>query len=256
MTRKDLLNQLNMAIRIFQQQITCENAIKDIRNQYKYERKTKNIGCLGWLIMVNMFFLIVVAGVGWLFLNFITEQSENGEMIYDEDIQKLVDELREIAITTDFLKRVWIFLVAFTVLLRIGIAIYHFFHNKTILRKNAEIRKYNAAVDFEVQKKKMELEQIIELRKRRVDTWYPDGYMSLSAARYFYLVLQNGQADSLKEAMYLYDEAVHRQRMEEMQDEMLAEEKKQTLLKTVETAALTSMAASMAKKVKNDKMGS
>lgn len=256
MTRRDLLNQLNLAIEIFQKQTACENAIKKKENKYKYEGKTKNIGCLGRLMMAKMIFLTIVTGIGWFFLKFITEQSEKGKMIYNKDMQKLAEELGEMAVTADFFKRAFIVLTVFTALLRMGIALYHFFHNKTILRRNIEIRKYNATVNSEVQKKKMELEQIIELRKRRVDTWYPSGYMSLSAAKYFYFVIENGKADSLKEAMYLYDETAHQQRMEEMQKEMLAEERKQTLLKNVETTALTSMAASIAKKAENDKVGS
>ncbi|MDR2022098.1 MAG: hypothetical protein LBQ71_02325 [Hungatella sp.] len=57
--------------------------------------------------------------------------------------------------------------------------------------------------------------------KKEIISIIPEQYRYPLAAKYFVEVLENGRADSLKEAMNLYEEQLHRWKMESKMDRML-----------------------------------
>lgn len=90
---------------------------------------------------------------------------------------------------------------------------------------NAQIESDNAnAMEAAVQNNKNvaenlnavahELEAIRVQWASEIKPWWPPHYQSLDAARFFLKVVANYQADSLKEAVNLYEEHLHRNRME------------------------------------------
>ena len=64
------------------------------------------------------------------------------------------------------------------------------------------------------------LQQILDVYDQEVRPWLPDEYSSSSTTLTLLRFLQSGRADSLKEAMNLYEEIEHRRRMEEGQQRM------------------------------------
>ena len=76
------------------------------------------------------------------------------------------------------------------------------------------------------------IQQIKEVQKQYTDEisgWYPCDYCYIEAAEFFLNAVKNSRADSIKEAVNLYEETNHRQRLEENQQQMLQQQKKNLL---------------------------
>lgn len=95
-----------------------------------------------------------------------------------------------------------------------------------------------------IQQKKDELEALVNSEQAAilVET-IPEDYASVDAVSSFILYIKNQRADSLKEAINLYEEELHRQQMIEMQQEQLATLETSVQLSQAQYAAQQQMLA-------------
>lgn len=110
------------------------------------------------------------------------------------------------------------------------------FEKKLIPSKEQAKQKY----DEEIEQYK---EQYLEYYKKvypMLSKWLPEDYWYLTAVQSITTYFKNNRADSLKEALNLYEEEMYRLRMENMQENILRENEKQTAL-----AALTAFSTSI-----------
>ena len=85
--------------------------------------------------------------------------------------------------------------------------------NKKIEAKNNEIRLRNAQLqeqyDVTVQRIKQQRQKLNQL----ITGWYPKDYCSLEAVNFFIGAISNYKADHMKEAVIMFDDSQHKQKM-------------------------------------------
>lgn len=109
--------------------------------------------------------------------------------------------------------------------------------NKYIDKKNESIKK---KIEQNKEKLQVALEQREQLLQRMeqvqmeynqyVAPWYPAEYSYLSVAQFLYNVVRNGRADSMKEALNLYENWKHQQEMEKGIKNLLQGQMMQTIM--------------------------
>ena len=87
--------------------------------------------------------------------------------------------------------------------------------NKTIEQRNAERRKKISALESE-------LDPIYIRWDKEASSWYPEDYKTLEAVEFFIKKLKNYQAETKAEVINLYDEYSHRENLENLQQEAIA----------------------------------
>lgn len=87
--------------------------------------------------------------------------------------------------------------------------------NKTIEQRNAERRKKISALESE-------LDPIYIRWDKEASSWYPEDYKTLVAVEFFIKKLKNYQAETKAEVINLYDEYLHRENLENLQQEAIA----------------------------------
>lgn len=87
--------------------------------------------------------------------------------------------------------------------------------NKTIEQRNAERRKKISALESE-------LDPIYIRWDKEASSWYPEDYKTLEAVEFFIKKLKNYQAETKAEVINLYDEYLHRENLENLQQEAIA----------------------------------
>lgn len=96
-----------------------------------------------------------------------------------------------------------------------------------------------------------QLEQIFAAYNQEIRPWLPDEYSYSQATSYMLGVIRNGRADSLKEAMNLFETAMHQRRMEAGQQQIIQNQFLQTAIMQSEMSALREEIASMPPPVTN-----
>lgn len=86
--------------------------------------------------------------------------------------------------------------------------------NKTIEQRNAERRKKISALESE-------LDPIHIRWDKEASSWYPEDYKTLDAVEFFIKKLKNYQAETKAEVINLYDEYLHRENLENLQQEAI-----------------------------------
>lgn len=86
--------------------------------------------------------------------------------------------------------------------------------NKTIEQRNAERRKKISALESE-------LDPIYIRWDKEASSWYPEDYKTLEAVEFFIKKLKNYQAETKAEVINLYDEHLHRENLENLQQEAI-----------------------------------
>lgn len=115
-----------------------------------------------------------------------------------------------------------------------------------LIRKisNKQIDKKNESIKKKIEQNKEELQGALEQGERLlqrmeqvqmeynqyVAPWYPAEYSYLSVAEYLYDVVRNGRADSMKEALNLYENWKHQQEMEKGMNNLLQGQMMQTIM--------------------------
>lgn len=95
--------------------------------------------------------------------------------------------------------------------------------NEKIDNENEEIKKQEQAVLNDLQQVQAEYGE-------RVGTWYPENYCSVDAVEFFYNAVKNYRADNIKEAINLYETALHQRRVEDNQQQAIKQQKLNNLL--------------------------
>ena len=103
--------------------------------------------------------------------------------------------------------------------------------NKSIDKKNINIKQENIKINetnaYTRECEEALIQQIKEVQQQYTDEisgWYPCDYCYIEAAEFFLNAVKNSRADSIKEAVNLYEETNHRQRLEENQQQMLQQQ--------------------------------
>lgn len=86
--------------------------------------------------------------------------------------------------------------------------------NKTIEQRNTERRKKISALESE-------LGPIYTRWDKEASSWYPEDYKTLDAVEFFIKKLKNYQAETKAEVINLYDEHLHRENLENLQQEAI-----------------------------------
>lgn len=91
--------------------------------------------------------------------------------------------------------------------------------NRQIDEENVRIMEYNSGVQKELEAIDGNLRQIQNRYITRIMPWYPEDYCSIDAAEFFLSCFRNFRADSMKEAINLYETTMHQRRLEANQQE-------------------------------------
>lgn len=86
--------------------------------------------------------------------------------------------------------------------------------NKTIEQRNTERRKKISALESE-------LDPIYTRWDKEASSWYPEDYKTLDAVEFFIKKLKNYQAETKAEVINLYDEYLHRENLENLQQKAI-----------------------------------
>lgn len=196
-TREELLNGLNDAVNLLRQFVNDEQQLNKIRNQYR-----KIIPNLNWKKMRIACFIFPV--VFYILYSYITLFVGPGFRVGPYVVV----------------------IVAFY----FGLKSYCKIKNKSIDKENEQIRATNETAKVQEQQVVNEIEQIQQAYHDRVSWWYPGDYCSVDAAEFFYNAIKNYRADSIKEAINLYENTLHQRRMERNQKQAIAQAEKQQKL--------------------------
>lgn len=93
--------------------------------------------------------------------------------------------------------------------------------NKSVDKKNQKIDNDNQIIRDEVEVINSKLREIQLEYQKAVLGWYPPKYCSIDAAEFFLDCIVNYRADTLKEAINLYEQHQHQTRVEQNQQKML-----------------------------------
>lgn len=102
--------------------------------------------------------------------------------------------------------------------------------NEKIDADNQQIMSENEQIKAQEQAVLSDLQQVQTAYRERVGYWYPDNYCSVDAAEFIYNAVKNYRVDNLKEAINLYETALHQKRVEDTQKQALQQQKLNNLL--------------------------
>ena len=208
-TREELLNDLGEAVNIIRQLANIQQRLNTIRNQYRSTIPLRE------LKTINMKKTIVGACVLALF--FLNPEYP------------------------------WIIMLP---LASIPLKIYRTnkknkkieSQNKVTEQQNAQIIANNEQLKMQEQNTLNELQQLQNVYRKRISPWYPIDYCSIDAAEFLYNAINNYRADSLKEAINLYETTLHQQRVENNQKQAL---RQQTLSNLLSAGSLVMQGATL-----------
>lgn len=196
-TREELLNGLGEAINIIRQLAGVQEKLNNVRSSYRNTRPTKRFNLIGivGLIITGFWGLFSLLGfmLGDIFVGI-------GFLLF------LV--LPHYLVFNHFNKKI----------------------NKRINEENKKIVARNEQLKIQEQSILTELQQIQIIYRESIGQWYPENYCSLDAAEFFYNVINNYRADSIKEAINLYETHMHQQRVENNQQQAIKQQKLNNLL--------------------------
>lgn len=102
--------------------------------------------------------------------------------------------------------------------------------NIAVINENQKIAAYNQSIRQEAENINRRLREIQLEYQNTVMTWYPPNYCYIEAVEFFLDCVTNYRADTLKEAINLYEEYLHRERVERNQEAMLKKQDLNNLL--------------------------
>lgn len=97
--------------------------------------------------------------------------------------------------------------------------------NEKIDADNQQMVAENEQVKAQEQSVINDLQKVQVAYRQRVSYWYPDNYCSVDTVEFFHNAVKNYRADSLKEAINLYETALHQRRVEDTQKQALNEQR-------------------------------
>ena len=187
-TREELLNGLNDAVSIIRQLSNIQNRLNQVRGQYKNLKSNKKIGKL----LKGLFVLCVLSC---------------GMMLLQMNIWGLITGIIQVAVGCIVVKFIYKKI------------------NEKIDADNQQIVAENEQVKAKEQAVLNDLQKVQIAYRERVSYWYPDNYCSVDAVEFFHNAVKNYRADSLKEAINLYETVLHQRRVENTQKQALQEQR-------------------------------
>ena len=97
--------------------------------------------------------------------------------------------------------------------------------NVAIDTRNTQKETHNQAISAQIAGVDQQVANVQQQYANEVAAWYPPDYCTIAAAAFFINVVQNHKANSVGEAAVLYDTHLHQQRVEQNQQEMIAQQK-------------------------------
>lgn len=192
-TREDLLNGLSDAASIIKQLADIQTRLRRVRNAYRYTMANKKMGILA-KIVIGLFALEAV----YALIRF--------------NIWGVIISVFEIGV---------IYAV---------VQFYYKMKNKKIDTYNQQVFEHNEHNKIKEQEVLNDLQRIQIAYRERLSSWYPDNYCSVEAAEFFYNAIKNYRADSLKEAINIYETTLHQRRVENNQKKAIEQQKLNNLL--------------------------
>jgi len=107
----------------------------------------------------------------------------------------------------------------------LGIVAGFFIRKYYFKRKNTKIDQENEALQTKECAILVDLQQVQTVYHQKLASWYPEKYCSVDAVEFFYNSVSNYRADNLKEAINLYETALHQRRVENTQKQALQEQR-------------------------------
>ena len=204
-TREELLNGLNDAVSIIRQLSNIQNRLNQVRGQYKNLKPNKKIGKL----LKGLFVLCVLSCV---------------MMLLQMNIWGLITGIIQVAVGCIVVKFIYKKI------------------NEKIDADNQQIVAENEQIKAQEQAVLNDLQKVQIAYRERVSYWYPDNYCTVDAVEFFHNAVKNYRADSLKEAINLYETALHQRRVENTQKQALQEQRFANMANLVmQSAALGEM---------------
>ncbi|MBR2045336.1 MAG: hypothetical protein IJ958_04280 [Agathobacter sp.] len=114
--------------------------------------------------------------------------------------------------------------------------------NTITQQQNNQILANNEQLKLQEQNVLNELQQLQNIYRERISPWYPVDYCSVEAVEFLYNAINNYRADSLKEAINLYETTLHQQRVESNQKQAL---RQQTLSNLLSAGSLVMQGATL-----------
>lgn len=102
--------------------------------------------------------------------------------------------------------------------------------NLAIDRQNNEIREYNRQVAAHMEQQKQKIYAVQHRYAQEILSWYPQNYCTLDAVEFFINAVANYRASTIQEMVNLYEDHLHKCRMEEGQQQMLKQQKLNNIL--------------------------
>jgi len=97
-------------------------------------------------------------------------------------------------------------------------------------QKNNEIKEYNRQVTAHIEQQKQKIYEVQRRYAQEVLSWYPQDYCTLDAVEFFISVVTNYRAGNIQEMVNLYEDHLHKCRMEEGQQQLLKQQKLNNIL--------------------------
>lgn len=101
---------------------------------------------------------------------------------------------------------------------------------KAMEKENSAISEQNARIYEIIDELK---QRILPLQKRyaeRIAPWYPQNYCSVDAVGFFVDAVQNYRANTVSEAVNLYEDALHKRKMERGQEQIAKQQRISAML--------------------------
>ncbi|MGN0484793.1 MAG: hypothetical protein ACI4HI_14700 [Lachnospiraceae bacterium] len=87
--------------------------------------------------------------------------------------------------------------------------------------RNQKVEQQNAQIQNQLAVFQKEIDTVCADYARNCSSWYPKDYSYMEAVDFFIHCIENYRAETLKEAINLYEEELHRRRVEEAHKEMI-----------------------------------
>ncbi len=235
-TREELLRGLKRALELMQGILTLQNQQGEIQKQYKkhinhYKKKKEWQGRIG-----GGNGIVIWIGLTLVMINSLVCQ------IYAIIIENVFRLDVDIAF-----RLAWIPVIITAYFLAIVVKNRM---NNSIRKQNAKIDEHNLRIDeqnrgIDEQNAQIKANEQLILQKihatqveytEQIAPWYPEKYCYIEAIEFFVNMVENYRADTLKEAINLYEDTMHKNRMELAQKESL--KKQEELIKQQKLANL------------------
>lgn len=209
--REELLLNLKEALSIINRLAGVQQRLNTVRSQYRNVSKNQKVGVIGKVIIgFSIFFslIIIISGLS--------------------GFSDMAPTSRNMGIGVLVVNFIW----------AIGnvAVVYLIIHgrnkskNRRINVNNQRIIQNNENLKIQEQAVLNELRDIQLVYNERLVNWYPQNYCYVSAVEFFYESVNNYRADSMKEAINLFENYMHQQRVEENQKQSIKQQKLNNLL--------------------------